>query len=579
MIIYFSVSVVILKRWITEFTVDKPVFVKTATFRETINNHLAVFILCTIAIALQIYPSFLPILLLGDETIHLQSGLWVYEYLDSTWQAVFQAILWLSIASLFIFRTYKDRLHKMLSRFITINVQKQLAVLLLFGFLCAYFFLLKDITYDILLIRYPPASKVIYFLTYSAFGIHQVFPRLVQLIFYVLCAVFIYRTINLFHEKNAALTGATLYLFLPISFAYGHLGELASGTIFFMAAISFYFLRYLKEGDNRDLLIAAYLIGIASAYKKLHLLMFIVCFASIIIHQIRMKKFPLFIEFKILSLSLVPIVLWMLITRSYSWRNYTFILSNLTSLDSKIITYITLMYSNMSPVIFITFLVSVIYVIFRKRNIMTFYFSLIFIVYYFFIVSDMGGLSPRFSLAFYPTIIVFSSIFIHSMVKRIKWKHAFPAFIAVLTVYLITISTVSAFHDRSFLIMNRKLLNFPSEAAMMWVKENVKGNEKVLTLRIMSSNFYQVKYGIDKEKIDNFWYEIKEINTPDKLKSYYKKNNMSYIMFPYSPRYPYSSHSMILEYLKDNKGGDFIEIAEFERDGNFIYVYELKKFN
>ena len=87
-------------------------------------------------------------------------------------------------------------------------------------------------TYLPSLIRYPPVSKFLYFLTYSAFGIDHIFPRIMQLIFYLLCAVYLYRTINLFYEKETALLGASIYLFLPVVFAYARLGELASGTIF-----------------------------------------------------------------------------------------------------------------------------------------------------------------------------------------------------------------------------------------------------------------------------------------------------------------------------------------------------------
>jgi hypothetical protein len=124
--------------------------------------------------------------------------------------------------------------------------------------------------------------------------------------------------------------------------------------------------------------------------------------------------------------------------------------------------------------------------------------------------------------------------------------------------------------------MDRKLQYFPSAEAMQWVKDNVDEGEKILTVRIMSYNFYRVKYAIDNNRINGFWYDIEEIATPEKLKAYYKKNEISYVMFPYSSKYQYLGHRTILQYLKENREKEFIEIKKFNLDDNLIYVYKLK---
>ncbi len=577
LIIYFYFATYLLGRWANDSVVDKPIIAPINNWKELFRGHLWFVIICLIAAGLHIKPLFLPILLLGDETIHLQGGLWIYEYINSNWHAHFQFVFWIVVGLLIILKRLKICLLSKVFGDKSFNSTKYIGVVLLLSFFVAYFILLKDVAYYPTLIRYPPVSKLVYFLTYSAFGINQVFPRAIQLAFYLLSSLYLYRTIHLYSEKETALLGAALYLFLPITFAYAHLGELACGTIFFLIVISFYFLRFIKDEDNRDLLITAYLIGIGCLYKKLLLLMFIVCVIFFIAHKIKKHKKPSLIHLKILSLSMVPIIPWMVLTKYFSWRNYTFVLSNFTSFDSKIITYFSLMSSNISVAIFIAFLASVIYVCFFRRSTLTYYFGLLFIVYYFFIVSDMGGLSPRFSLAFYPTIIVFLSLFISTIIQNIKWRHAFKLCFIVLTIYLIIISSIAPLNDRFMTIMERKLLYFPSDKAMKWVKENVHDGEKVVTIRIMSSNFYRVKYGIDKDKIINFWYETKEISTPDKLRSFYKTNDVSYIMFPYSPLYPYSRHWSMLEYLKDNEDAQFIEVAKFNLDDNFIYIYKMKE--
>jgi hypothetical protein len=516
---------------------------------------------------------FNPILILGDEAAHLQGGLLVYDYIDVNWHIIFQAILWGMIALALVFGIIKNRLNEFFSGIYSSNLLKKISIFLLFGFLIFWFFLLKDINYNPAFIRYPPVSRILYFLTYAAFGINRIAPRLIELIFYLLCAIYLYRTINLFYEKETAILGAALYLFLPIPFAYAHLAELANGTIFFIVACSFYFLRFVKDEDSRDLLIATYLIGTGCLYKKLNLLMFIICITFLIAHKIKKRDFHFFIHLKIMTISMVPIIPWIILTRNFSWRNYTFQLSNLTSLDSKIVSYLPMISSNLSEIITIFLIMSVFYICFIKRNTLSIFFGELFIVYYFFIVSDIGYLSPRFSMAFYPTIIVFLSLFISRIIRSIKWKHAFKLSFIVITIYLIVICTVPPLNNRFLTIMNRKLIYFPSEKAMRWVKENVKAGEKVITVRIMSSDFYRVKYRIENNRIIGFWYETGDISTSEKLNEYYRKNKVSYIMFPYSPSY-YSL--AILQYLKDNPEKEFIEVAKFNLDDNYIFIYKVK---
>lgn len=562
-------------RWFNALTIEKPLILQNINWRTHLKNNPWLLIVCSIAVIMHISPISRPILMLGDETIHLQGGLLIYDYIDDSWHKVFQIILWVVITLALIIRIMKNRLNESFSGFVRSNLLKNISIFLFFSFLIFWFFLLKDINYQPAFIRYPPVSKILYFLTYSAFGINRIAPRVIQLIFYLLCTIYIYRTINLFYEKDTALLGAVLYLFLPITFAYAHLAELANGTVFFIVACSFYFLRFVKDENNRDLLIATFLIGTGCLYKKLNLLMFIICITFLIAHKIKKRDFHSLIHLKILMISLVPIVPWMLLTRNYSWRNYAVQLSNLTSLDGKIITYLPMISSNISGIISIFCVLSVFYVCLFKRNTLTSYFGFLFIVYYFFIVSDIGYLSPRFSMAFYPTIIVFLSLFISRMILLVKWRHAYKLCFIAIAAYLIVISSVEPLNNRFLNIMNKKLQYYPSEEAMQWVRDNVDEGEKILTVRIMSYNFYRVKYGIDKNKIISFWYELRDISTPEKLKELYKKNKASYIMFPYGTDYP--DVSDILPYLKNNKDKDYIEVAKFNLDDNFIYIYKLKK--
>lgn len=564
-----------MSRWFNALIIDKPIIIRTDSWIEYIENNWGLVTICCIAAILHIYPLFNPILIIGDETQHIQGLLYIYDYIDVSWHKIFQLALWIVIALALISRTMKRRLNEFFSVCVRSNLIKYISILLFFSFLISWFFFLKDINYIPAFIRHPPVSKILNFLSYSAFGINRMAPRTVQLLFYLLCAIYLYRTINLFYEKDAALIGAVLYLFLPIPFAYAHLAELTHGTVFFIVACSFYFLRFIKDEDNRDLIIATYLIGAGCMYKKLNMLMFVVCVTFFIARKIKDRDHDFLMHVKVLSVALVPMIPWMILTRNFNWRNYVFALSNFTSLDAKIVTYLSLISSNVSEIISILAVLSVSYICFFKRNTLTIYFGLLFIVYYFFIVSDIGYLSPRFSMAFYPTMIVFLSLFISRIIQAIKWKHTFKLSFIVLSIYLIIISSVSPLNDRYLTIMNRKLHYYPSEKAMKWIKENVKSGEKIITVRIMSFNFYRVKYGIDKNKIIGFWYGTEDISTPKKLKEFYTKNKASYIMFPYSTEHLNAAD--ILSYLKHNKDKEFMEVEKFNLDNNFIYVYKLKE--
>ena len=280
---------------------------------------------------------------------------------------------------------------------------------------------------------------------------------------------------------------------------------------------------------------------------------------------------------KVILLSLAPIVPWMLIGKFFSWRNYNIIWSNFRPSDGKVFSYFMNIPLDISWVLFFLFLFSVIFILIAKRNDLSFYFGILFIAFYFFLALDIAFISPRLAMAFYPTNAVYLSLFLYSIINKIRWKHSFKLFFFVLTAYLIAISTVPSLHTQ-FQSANefKKLQYFPTDKAMKWVKDNVKGSEKILTLRIMADLFYRDKYEIDRNKIVAFWYNLDKISTLQRLKTFYKRNKISYIMFP-APVYLKSKNLKILTYLKENSDDEFLEVKKFNLDGNYIYVYKLKE--
>lgn len=590
LMIYFTISAYFMNTWFNAFPADKPFTVKPVgsdSYRGGLLNHIKdhkwLLITFCIALVLHVFKITSPILNLGDEALHLQGGLWVYDFLGSDWHKFLQLISWVVIVIVFIIKIrnsvidfFSRRLDSLYQRIYSNNIIKYFFVVILLSFFIVYFLLLKDITYHLSLIRYPPVSRFLYLISFLIFGITHIGPRIIQLIFYFLSAIYIYRTINLFCDKETSLLGASIYLFSPVAFHYAHIAQLTSGVVFLTVIISFYFLRFLKDKNNRDLLLTSFLIGTGFLYKEDILLMFFVCASYLIFNSLRKKNIiNLKSELKVLLISLVPVIPWMVTQRFFNWRQYNVVWSHFVSLDI-LSRYFYLILTQISWILFLLFIISIIFMFFNKRNELSMFYGFIFVAFYLFYTADYTAkyIQHRFSIIFYPTIAVFLSQFIFNIINKIRWKHFFKIAYCVLAIYLIVLSTnpylgIHVFAD--------KMLKFPSDKAMKWVKDNVKDGEKILILRIMPAQFYRDKYDIDKDKIIHFWYEIGNVSTHEKLKKFCIENRINYIMFPYSPEYPFEGEMKILKYLKESQNNEFMEIARFNIGENYIFIYKLKE--
>jgi len=395
------------------------------------------------------------------------------------------------------------------------------------------------------------------------------------LIFYLLSAIYIYRIIALFSNKDTALLGASIYLFLPVMFFYAHTAELGCGTVFFIVACSYYFLRFIENGDNRDLLLASFLISMGSLFHSLVSLLFFICIIYLILYKMtgQGRAFDLGGSIKALLISLVPIVPWIVIGRFFNWRTYNIVWSNLISIDRHA-AFLSLIPENLSWIVFVLFLMSFVSVLISKKNYFTLYFSFLFVSYYLFLVADSVNQSSRLSMAFYPTISIFLSQFICNVTSRIKLKYSYEMTYFILIPYLIIISSLSPLNVNFYHEEKMKVEYLPSEDALKWVHDNVKENEKILTLRILPAQFYIDKFGINRDRIIDLSYEIEDVSTPRKLKSFCNKNRIDYIMFPL---YEKAINREVLTYLKENNNNEFIPVARFNLGKNSIYIYKVRE--
>jgi len=583
-IIFFVMSLNAMNRWFKVLAVDKPLIVNPGHWLFNVKNNIWLSLICFIAAILHIYQIVtLPNLMFGDEALHLQGGLWIYKYIDSNRHYYFQCALWFLLI-LFIWKrqTVTAVLAELYFKCRTNKLCRNFSIIFIICVVSGYFYLLKDLPHHPGFVRYPPVSRLLYLASYLLFGINNTGPRILQLIFYLLTAIYLYRTVLLFNNKETALMGACIYLFLPIPYFYAHTAELGSGTVFFITAFSYYFLRYLQGRDNRDLFLASGLISLGSLFHNLIFLTFFICIAYLIIFKMRSKgrDFVSAISFKVILISLVPVIPWMIIGRLFTWRNYDIVWPHLLSLDRHA-AFLSLMHTNVSWIIFILFLISAIFIVRDKKNEILLFFGFLFVSFYLFLVADSVPQSARLSMTFYPTIAIYISQFYSGVINKIRLKQSAKTIYFILIFYLIAISSISPLNEKFYLEEKSKVEQYPSEAAMKWIDDNVKEGEKVLTLRILPAEFYMAKFGVSRDKTINLMYDIDDVSTPENLISFCNINKISYIMFPFSTKPPKVIIKQVivhktLMYLKENKGNEFLEVARFNLGNNYIYIYKLK---
>lgn len=585
LIVFFSISASIMNHWFSAIFVNKPAIIIPQNVPTHFKNNSGLFIICCLTGILHIYPLSFPILIIGDEALHLQSGLWIYEHIDVSWHRLFQIAFWALIVLILLKRKANktDNLYKTMYEYISgLTAIRSKRILFIFLFLLipvAYFLLLRNITFNPEFIHYPHLVKFIYHIAYCAFGMTPVGPRIIQLILYISSAVYLYRTILLIANKETALTGATIFLFLPVLFTYAKLAEISCGTLYFIMLISFHFLRFIKQEDNRDLLLASFFIGLGFMYRQEIFLMFFICTIYLLARSIISQDLNLKNHLKVMLISLVSIIPWMIISKFFSWRNYKIIWSNFKPFEGKVFSFFLHMPLDISWILFVLFMFSVVFILIFKRNPISLFFGLLFLSYYFFLALDIANYSPRLAMSYYPAISVYLSLFLCSIIDTVRWKHTFKMIYMIIAIYMISICTVPSLNAQFLSSFEfRKLKYFPSEDAMRWVKENVKEGEKILTLRIMSADFYRLKYEIDNNRIVSFRYEIKNANTADKLMAFIREHKITYIMFPYNFAYIRQMRPDldISEYIKSNLDKEFMEIATYNNDENYIYIVKLK---
>ena len=592
---YFIIAAVILNFSLKTLIVDKPLFVRSNGWFNALKNNALLTALCCTAVFLHIF-TFEHI---WGETVKHSS--WIYNFLNSHWHRRFdlpvQYPAWLLLISLIGIFTQEKIVNQMSGLFnsgYSVYRSSRLVKFLFMVFLaCAFLFYTKIVPpyswRDHLTISgYPPLGTLLYLILYFLFGIKKIFlaPTIVQLAFYVLSGVFLYKTIYLFCKKETALLGAAIYMFSPLIFAYGAFGQLSSGTIFFIILVSYFFLKFIRDGENKDLILTLYFISIGCLYKRVVIIMFFVCCAYLIGQKLKQKDLRLINSIKILSLSFLSFMPWYLVgTRGADDMT----LSQISKFDSLYSAF-SILSSQLSWPVFLLIPASIIFIIIFRRDRLSMFFGLVFIAYYVLFSGVQQQLTHRYSMALYPTIAVFLAQFIYSAAHKIPWKHAFKLASFILIIYMAVLSVTprSATNLVTFKYSDFEIQSFPFDDSVDWVL-NETGDEKILTVLKQSNRLTSTAKNIPMGKfyhlplghIFTIWPNNDYDLFRKKLMNILREHEISYIMFPVSNAeiaHPRSNPKarLVMKYLKEDPYDDFIMTAKFNIVDNYIYIYKLK---
>ncbi|UCC39553.1 MAG: glycosyltransferase family 39 protein [Candidatus Aminicenantes bacterium] len=382
--------------------------------------------------ALQVYPMFMPIRTGGDEAYHADNGLEILrvinikigQFLPIDFHWIFKLLI-VSLIAIFIpIRRSKTKFG--IASFIKKN--KYLFIASLVILLLIIFIIVLKLPHFPRLHRFPPVSKLIHSFTYLLFFPTEFVVRFPQLIFTVLAAVFLFKTVSLCRERREALFAALTFLCLPSVIYFASDGELEAGVVFFIILISYFFLRHLKSGTHKDFILTIFFLGLGFLYKRPLLIMIpLICFFLFSRRFMKVDKSfqeRFFYYLKFIWIGLVPIIPWLVITRFIPGRHYTSSMKNWYDPNIALI-YLKDLPKSIGLFLALVLIISLIYCLIWKRDWLSKYYLTLFLLIYVLVTSDywlyrFQRIEFRFAYYFSPSIAIFVSTIIFACLKKLK---------------------------------------------------------------------------------------------------------------------------------------------------------------
>jgi len=567
----------LLHRWLNK--AQEPLFPqidKSVVLAKIKENLPLVYLLCLYVI-LQIYPLSLPLKTLGDEHYHVYVSIPIIRLLSRYSPLPLPFLTWVVV--IFALAVWQFWKKKKLNLKEPLLLSLIVIVALIYAVILVRSGLMERINPEEHLFRFPPLGKTVHLISYLLFGVSVFTARLPQLVFYVLAAVYVYRIGLLYRNKLTAFNAAALFLFTPAIFHFGHIGFLSGGVLFLCAASFFYFARYLKEEHLRDLLLAVFFSGVGFLYKRVLLAILIILFTYLILRDlVRRKNLGQNLKSHLAlgwlaSVSAIP---WLLIGNMYSPRNYTFRTSNWLGFEN--ITYtLRLIPEGGTYLMYLLFAVGIFYAVRKRRDELTYFSFLYFLMYYVFVNSERWRVM-RLALPIWLPVFILTAQFLAggNRGKKLKWLISllFAGYLIVASTFL----NIPPLEGRFTLAKDIQKDYAPYEQLFVYVKENLPPGSRIYApAGCEPSHFYLYHYQLEGKYTweRKFWIKDKPEQSRDNLYEFCKKEDFSYLVFAEKEWVEQWINKKVVEELYAGQDPRFKVKKAFTFGNNQIILWEV----
>jgi len=435
-----------------------------------------------------------------------------------------------------------------------------------------YFWFLKDIGFMQGLTRFPPVGKILYLFSYSIFGINEFAPRVIQLTFAVLTAIYVFKIAEIYLGKEAALYAAGLLLFFPNFFYWSAKTSLACGTVFFITAASFYFLQSIKNASPTDRLKCIFLAAMGSLYHHI-LIIIIPIFGVTLLWDKSWKRNKLYSAkemFKFGWFCVVPI-LPMLLTvyifaDMYKLRSFDFVASNWLS-AGIVTTYLFQMPQQIGYALFAIFIIAFVLILLKKDATVLDRYLIVWLIAHYIIITSDGymlihpeGLA-RHAFYFYPVVSVMIAKFMVTFIKNVKIRKALFVMFLIYLSLSCTVMVLSPIEDRYAVYKHsRSNPDRLYDPALKYIEQHLP--EDSLIFAPVGSNYF--KFYIYKHNVGVKWssgQEGKDYRKISHFLRYCRRKRFDYILEPYG----------------DLNKREFKLVKSFKDDNNQLYLWRVGK--
>ncbi|RJP18994.1 MAG: hypothetical protein C4527_27665 [Candidatus Omnitrophota bacterium] len=199
---------------------------------------------------------------------------WISKTVGFSIQPVLMVLFWIAILGIVLIPSWRARLvdggNKLSLWFVRHVKLIFVFLILLSSFYCIVLmeFAVPERFGDLSPIsRYPPASKIILIPLYMILGLQEWILRVLQILMTFAGAFYLYHLIYLFAARTAARIGAIMFVFLPPIFHYGNTNMIDCGTLFFVAASFYHWVRYVEKKTADDLIMGMLFCTFGGLYK------------------------------------------------------------------------------------------------------------------------------------------------------------------------------------------------------------------------------------------------------------------------------------------------------------------------